>query len=597
MYGNHDSFSIISKIIKCYKTGNKLYLNNNGKAIRDFINVSDVANIYKNILLSNKKGVIDLGNGFGYEIDDILSKIGIENFNIKNLKIEEQDSSIAKNIYYKTACPSKKNSLENYIKNKLKIKKNLKFTKIYSSKKNLINETIEGSIIYGAGNAGTQLCEILKKNNKDSVYCFVDDNQKLLNKKIKNTKIISIDDLFQLSQYAIIPNIIIAIPSLSYAPLFKLLDKLKTLALNVSFLPLKKITNDKIFLEDLQDAKLADLFQRKITKIDQKLLRGLNKKIILVTGGGGSIGSELCHQLSRQNIKKIIALDNSELALYKLQNKTMNSEKIDFILGSILDEKLVKFIYNKYKINTIFHTAAFKHVGILENNISQAVENNIYGTLNLLKCLNNKNTNFVLISTDKAAKPSSILGLTKRIAEITAQTYFSKYNVNIVRFGNVFGSQGSAINLFINQINKGGPVTITNNKVKRFFMSAQEACNLVIQCSQLKLNSKIFILNMGKPLLLLDIIRKLIFQKTENNPNLNIEIKEIGLKPGEKMEEILTLSNCLSKTIHPDILSSKEPLYSAQQLNHFFSKLQVAMSTLDDSKIKLCMKNFLKNEF
>tara|TARA_B110000977_G_scaffold191751_1_gene264307 strand:- start:1390 stop:3636 length:2247 start_codon:yes stop_codon:yes gene_type:complete len=596
MYGNNDSFSIISKIIKCYRTGNKFYLNNNGKAIRDFIDVKDVANVYKNILPSSSRGIIDLGNGFGYEINDILSKIGLKNFNIKNLKAEEQVSSIAKNIYLKTEIPNKKNSLENYIKKKLSIKKNLKFSKIYSSKNNLINETIQGNIIYGAGNAGAQLCDILKKNNKDSVHCFVDDNSKLLNKRIKNTKIISIDNLFQLSQHTIISNIIIAIPSLSYVTLFKLLDKLKLLALNVSFLPLKKITNDKIFLEDLQDAKLADLFQRKISKIDQKLLRGLDKKIILVTGAGGSIGSEICDQLSKQNVKKIIALDNSELALYNLQHKTLNSKKIDFILGSILDEKLIKFLYNKYKINTIFHTAAFKHVGILQNNISQAVQNNIYGTLNLLKCLNSKSINFVVISTDKAAKPSSILGYTKRIAEIAAQTYFSDYNVNIVRFGNVFGSQGSAINLFISQINKGGPVTITNNKVKRFFMSTQEACNLVLQCSQLKLKSKIFILNMGKPVLLLDIIRKLIFHKTKNNPSLNIEIKEIGLKPGEKIKEILTLSNHLSKTIHPDILSSKEPLYSAQRLNRFFSRLEMAMSTIGNNKIKLCMKDFLKNE-
>jgi FlaA1/EpsC-like NDP-sugar epimerase len=596
MYGNNDSFSIISKIIKCYRTRNKLLLNNNGKSIRDFINVNDVANTYKNILSSDISGIVDLGNGFGYEIKDILMKIGIKNFNITNLKTEEEVCSIAKNIYQKIAIPKKKSSLEGYIKKKLRIKKSLKFTKIYSSKKNLINETIEGNIIYGAGNAGIQLCDILEKNNKDSVYCFVDDNRKLQNKKIKNKKIISFDNLFQLSQNIIVPNIIIAIPSLSYVTLFELLDKLRSLALNVSFLPLKKITNDKIFLEDLQDAKLVDLFQRKISKIDQKILRGLDKKTILVTGAGGSIGSELCLQLSKQNIKKIIALDISELALYNLQNKTFNSKKIVFILGSILDEKLIKFLYNKYKINTIFHTAAFKHLDILENNILQAVQNNIYGTLNLLKCMINKKINFVLISTDKAAKPSSILGLSKRIAEITTQSYFSKYNTNIVRFGNVFGSQGSAINLFINQINNGGPVTITNKKVKRFFMSIQEACNLVMHCSQLKLKSQIFILNMGKPLLLLDIIKKLIFYKTKNIPNLNIEIKEIGLKPGEKIVEVLTLSNRLLKTAHPDILSSREPLYSVKELNHFFSNLQDAMSTRNNSKIKLCMKNFLKNE-
>jgi FlaA1/EpsC-like NDP-sugar epimerase len=598
MYGNDETFSIISKIIKCYKNKIRLNLSNNGKSIRDFIHVADVANVYKKLLLSNRDAIFDLGNGFGFEIADILSKIGIKNFKINNMKIEEEVSSIAKNIFHETTKLSKKNTLEKYIKKNLNIKKNLKFNKIYSFKKNLINETVTGNIIYGAGNAGSQLYEILNKNNEESVYCFVDDNPKFLNKKIKNAKIISFDDLLKLSQHIIIPSIVIAIPSLSYKNLLILVNKLRPLALNVSFLPLKEITNDKISLHDLQDAKLADLFQRKISKIDKRFLGGLNEKNILVTGAGGSIGSELCRQLSKQNIKKIIALDNSEFAIYTLKKNNFDSKKIKFILGNIQDEKLIKFLYNKYKIDTIFHAAAFKHVNILEDNIFQAVENNIYGTLNLLKCLNNKNINFVIISTDKAARPASILGMTKRIAEISAQTYFFNYNVKIVRFGNVFGSQGSAINLFIDQINSGGPVTITNKKVKRFFMSIQEACNLVMQCSQLKNKSKIFILKMGKPILLLDIIYKFISQNMNKTSKLNknIEIKEIGLKPGEKLEEILTISSNLFKTIHPDILSCKEPIYSTSELNYFFSKLEFAMSMFNDNKIKSCMKDFLKKE-
>jgi UDP-glucose 4-epimerase len=267
MYGNDDTFSIVSKIIKCYKNRTEFNLNNNGKSIRDFIHVNEVANIYKKLLLSNKNGIIDLGNGYGYKIFDILSQIGLGNFNIRNLKIDEEATSIARNTFHKTNYINKKNTLEKFFKKKLNIKKNLKFIKIYSYKNNLINESIDGNIIYGAGNAGIQLCDILKKNNKDSVYCFVDDNYKLLNKKIKNTKVISFDDLFELSQHTIIPSIVIAIPSLSYANLIKLVNKLRPLALNVSFLPLKETINDRISLEDLQDSKLADLFQRKISKI------------------------------------------------------------------------------------------------------------------------------------------------------------------------------------------------------------------------------------------------------------------------------------------------------------------------------------------
>lgn len=598
MYGNKEQFSIISKIIKCYKNRVELNLNNNGKSIRDFIHVEDVANIYEKLLLSNKNGIIDLGSGYGHRIADILNQIGLKNFNIRNLKITEEVNSIAKNIFNNNKNISKRNTLENYIKKKLNIKKNLKFTKIYSLKKNLINETVTGIIIYGAGNAGVQLHDILKKNSKDSVYCFADDNNKLINKKIKKTKVISFDELFELSQHTIIPSIVIAIPSLSYEDLLTLVNKLQPLALNVSFLPLKETTNDQISLDDLQDSKLADLFKRKISIIDKTLLDGLNQKVILVTGAGGSIGTELCRQLSKQNVKKVISIDNSEFALYKLQKSNFNSKKFKFILGNIQDKNLIKFLYNKYKIDIIFHAAAFKHVNILEENIAQAVENNIYGTLNLLKCLKNKKINFVLISTDKAARPVSILGMTKRIAEILVQSYFSNYNVKIVRFGNVFGSQGSAINLFVDQINSGGPVTITNKKVKRFFMSIQEACNLVLQCSQLQSKSRIFILNMGKPILLLDIIHKLISQKMNRNfqLNKNIEIREIGLKRGEKLEEILTISNNLSKTNNSDILSCKEPIYSKSKLNDFFSNLELAISTFHDKKIKSCMKDFLKKE-
>jgi FlaA1/EpsC-like NDP-sugar epimerase len=316
----------------------------------------------------------------------------------------------------------------------------------------------------------------------------------------------------------------------------------------------------------------------------------------LVTGAGGSIGSELCYQLSKVNVKKIIALDSSELSIYNLQKKLFNKKKIDFILGNILDKKLIKNIYNKYKIDIIFHAAAFKHVNILENNIYQAIKNNVYGTMNLLNCLNGRDTSFILISTDKAAKPTSILGMTKRIAEITVQTYFQNYKISVVRFGNVFGSQGSAINLFIEQINNGGPITLTNKKVKRFFMSTKEACNLVMLCPQLKSKSRIFILNMGKPLLLWDIVKKLIDQKKEREPSFKIDIKETGLKSGEKIEEILTSTNKLYKTIHPEIFSAKEPIYSRKSLDLFFSKLENYFNNLDNKKLKLCMKSFLKKE-
>jgi FlaA1/EpsC-like NDP-sugar epimerase len=456
--------------------------------------------------------------------------------------------------------------------------------------------TLKGTIIYGAGNAGKQLFDILSKENSKAVFCFVDDNKKLNGNLCRNKKILSFNQLVKLSQQYHIPNIIIAIPSIKREILIKLIDKLNPLALNINFLSLKKINNDKKYLSDIINGNLINFLGRKISVIDKKLLNNLNDKVILITGAGGSIGSELCKQLSKLKIKKIIALENSELNFYKIKKNDYINNKIKLVLGNILDQKLIKFLDQKYKIDIVFHAAAYKHVNILEDNIYQAVENNIFGTLNLLEAFKEKKKEFILISTDKAAKPRNNLGFTKRISEIIAQDYSSKLKINIVRFGNVFGSQGSAIDLFIDQINCGGPVTITNKNVKRYFMSINEACNLVIQSSQLKENSKIFILKMGNQIKLIDIIKKLISYKKIRDPSSKINIKEIGLKKGEKMEEILSLSNKFIRTSHPDIVIADEPRYSSIEIKKFLSELSVCYSKIDEKKIKLCLTKFLHKE-
>lgn len=338
------------------------------------------------------------------------------------------------------------------------------------------------------------------------------------------------------------------------------------------------------------------MLERKISKLDRNLIKKLNNKTILVTGAGGSIGKELCKQLSKLKLKKIIALENNELNYYKLKNSHFINKNFKLILGNILDANLLNFLDKKFNIDIIFHTAAYKHVNILEKNIYPAVENNIFGTLNLLETFKNKNKKFVLISTDKAARPKNILGFTKRISEIISQNYSSRLKICIVRFGNVFGSQGSAINLFIEQINKGGPVTITNKKVKRYFMSINEACNLVIQSSQINGDLKIFILNMGKPIKIIDIIKKLINYKKQKNPHSKIKIKEIGLGSSEKLSEKLTYTNKLAKTIHPDILMAREPEYSRQDLDNFLKELKKNFQGFNEIGMKRSLKKFLKKE-
>ena len=596
MYGYGDNFSIISKIIKSYKSNHILNLANKGMSIRDFIHVGNVAKTYKSLQSSNFSGVIDIGIGNGYKISDIVNKLGRNNFKIRNYKIEEEEISIARKFPNIFSQISNKNYLENYLKKELKIKKSIVFSKFQPTNQNNNSNTLKGTIIYGAGNAGKQLFDILCKENNEAVFCFVDDNKKLNGKLCRNKKILSFNQLVKLSQQYHIPNIIIAIPSIKRQILIKLIDKLNPLALNINFLSLKKITNDKIYLSDIINGNLINFLGRKISVIDKKLLNNLNNKVILITGAGGSIGSELCKQLSKLKVKKIIALDNSELNFYNIQKNDYINNKIKLVLGNILDKKLIKFLDQKYKIDIIFHAAAYKHVNILEDNIYQAVENNIFGTLNLLETFKEKKKEFILISTDKAANPRNNLGFTKRISEIIAQNYSSKLKINIVRFGNVFGSQGSAINLFIDQINYGGPVTITNKNVKRYFMSINEACNLVIQSSQLKENSKIFILKMGNQIKLIDIIKKLINYKKIKDPSSKINIKEIGIKKSEKIRETLSLSNKFFKTSHPDILIADEPRYSSSEIKNFISELLVCFNKIDDKKIKLCLTKFLKKE-
>ena len=336
-----------------------------------------------------------------------------------------------------------------------------------------------------------------------------------MQKKINGVKIISYRDLLEISKHKIINNIIIAIPSLSSKELKEMINRLSLITLNVSFIDLNYIgEKNYLRLSDFSETIMSEIFERKLKK-KYNLIKNLNKKKVLVTGAGGSIGSELVKQLLLSGAS-VVALDHSEFALYNLEkdlSQNFFKFKIKTILGSINDTRILKKINKEEKIQIIFHAAAYKHVNLLENNISLAIENNIFGTKNLLDVFNYKNCEIVIISTDKAAKPKSVLGATKRISEIICQNYRRYQRINskikIVRFGNVFGSKGSAVELFIDQINKGNPITLTDFRAKRYFMSIQEACNLVINVTNLKENRKIYILDMGEQILLKDIIYKL----------------------------------------------------------------------------------------
>ncbi len=599
IFGDKEKFSIISKIINSYKSKIiKLNLINNGESIRDFIHIDDVVECYKKILKNKIFGIVDVGSGYGVKIIDLINAIGKKNFKIKYLKKNETNYSIAQDLKFKT---NKFKSLEKFLKIRLELKNDINFEKIISTKKNYIQDYVPGSIIYGAGKTGKKLLKIHKETKNNHISYFVDDNPKVIAKKtIEGIKVLSFNELFSLSKYKTINNIIIAIPSISSEKLNNLLKKLSPISLNVSYFDLDFFgEKNYLSLPDLSDKLISDIFKRK-TKTHYKFIKKIYNKTILITGAGGSIGSELVKQ-SLICGAKVIGLDHSELGLYNLENELkthFEKNKFKLVLGSINDRQKLEKLRKDYNIEVVFHAAAYKHVNILEKNVSLAIKNNLFGTKNILEIFNDKKIEIVIISTDKAARPKSILGATKRLAEIVSQNYSisNKFRskIKIVRFGNVFGSQGSAIELFIHQLNKNLPITITNLKAKRFFMSIREACNLVLNVTELNGSDMIYILNMGKQILVKDIIYKLAEIKNINTKN--IILKEIGLKKGEKLSEELSINKKFKKTFNKEIFLVKEPTYNHSIVENILKRLEFEMKNFDEKKLRNTIFNFLKKE-
>ncbi len=457
-----------------------------------------------------------------------------------------------------------------------------------------MSDYIDDTIIYGAGNAGIQLFNLIKKTNKD-IYCFVDDDKKKQNNFIDNKKVISFNELKKISNHKTISNIVVSIPSLKKVNLLKKIRQLNKISTSVSYLPLKEnLKSDIITIDDLGYSKLIDIFNRKTYEVNKKLLSKFKKKTVFVTGAAGSIGTALCAKLKDLNLKKILAFDKSEIGIYNIK-KIFKQKNFKFILGDINSESVLQNLKRNYKIDIVFHAAAHKHLNILEENICEAVKNNIFGTLKVIE--NFKESKLVIISTDKAAKPTSVLGTTKRISEIVSQNFNEKKTkIIVVRFGNVFASQGSAINLFLKQIQEGGPVTLTNKNVERYFMSSSEAANLVLQASQFKNNRKIFVLNMGKQVKLIKIIKKLIEIHKLKNPNANIKIKYIGLQKGEKIREKLYLNKITKLKIHKDIFIANEPKYNLIITKKLLEELSKLLNLYDGKRLIKKMRLFLNKE-
>lgn len=448
-------------------------------------------------------------------------------------------------------------------------------------------------VIYGAGSAGIQLANALKVSSEMKPIAFVDENKTLHGSYMSGLKIIDPKKLKELLNKRKIDEVLIAIPSAAKKTLSKLLKDIEKHSVKVRILPgLAELAQGKISVSELKEVEITDLLGRYEVEANLELLnRNINSKVVLITGAGGSIGSEITRQVVNHSPKKIIILDSNEYALYQIRNEIeSNAPEIDLnsIICNVTSKNRIKTLCETFQVDTIYHTAAYKHVLLVEENPFEGVINNIFGTKSCLEAaIETEVETFVLISTDKAVRPTNFMGASKRFAELILQAYSAhnllskKTRMTMVRFGNVLGSSGSAIPLFQQQIREGGPVTVTHPEVIRYFMSIPEAAELVIQAGAMGEGGDVFVLDMGEPVKIYDLAKRLINLsgmelQDVDNPEGDIEIIFTGLRPGEKLYEELLIGDNVSTTEHKQILRAEEDFLEVSDLAVYLESLKEA---------------------
>ncbi|QLD33739.1 polysaccharide biosynthesis protein [Mannheimia varigena] len=459
----------------------------------------------------------------------------------------------------------------------------------------------ESVLIYGAGANGRQLAVMLRHSYRYRIKGFIDDNPKLQNSSMLGYKIYQNSEIRNLIDKYAIKVILLAIPSASRAERKNIIDDLLSLKIKVQTIPdMEDILQGKAKINELREVNVEDLLGRDPVQPNKFLFeKNIKEKVVMVTGAGGSIGSELCRQIIRNKPKKLILFELSEFSLYSIQmelndiKSKLNLENTEIIpiLGNVQSEERLIPIFNAFNIDTVYHAAAYKHVPLVEYNMIEGVKNNVFGTYSVAKlALEYKVKSFVLISTDKAVRPTNVMGATKRIAELSLQALAklgSQTSFSMVRFGNVLGSSGSVIPLFKQQILKGGPITLTHPEIIRYFMTIPEAAQLVIQAGAMAKGGDVFILDMGEPVRILDLAKNLIQLsglklKDETNPTGDIEIIYTGLRPGEKLyEELLIGGDNIKSTAHQRIMTAEEVSLSFDEFSKVLNDLSSACQTGD----------------
>jgi FlaA1/EpsC-like NDP-sugar epimerase len=473
---------------------------------------------------------------------------------------------------------------------------------------------VDNVLIYGAGSAGRQLVQALRSSRQYHVVGFIDNDKTLCGSTLMGTKVHSSDLVSELVKKRSVKHILLAMPSASHKYRKQVLDALAPLPVEVRSVPeLSDIVAGNAKIDDIKEVAIDDLLGRDPVRPQQALMEAnIKQKVVMVTGAGGSIGSELCRQIIRNKPTALILFEISEFGLYQIhqeltqliQEKSLDVELYP-LLGSVQRQHRLETAMNEFGVQTVYHAAAYKHVPLVENNVVEGVRNNVFGTYYTAKAAIAANVeSFVLISTDKAVRPTNVMGTTKRLAELGLQALAQLTDDHkashttrfcMVRFGNVLGSSGSVVPVFKKQIAARNPITVTHKDITRYFMTIPEAAQLVIQAGAMGRGGDVFVLDMGEPVKIVDLATNLInlsglSVKDSSNPDGDIEIKFTGLRPGEKLyEELLIGDNNVEATAHERIMTAHEDYLTLEAYEQLLNGLDEACHCRDHERIRQIM--------
>ncbi|MDO9438439.1 nucleoside-diphosphate sugar epimerase/dehydratase [Hydrogenophaga sp.] len=485
----------------------------------------------------------------------------------------------------------------------------------------LQREHLPGILIYGGGMAGRQLAAALSRGTEQRLLGFLDDDDQLQGNSLDGRTVYDPAELARLIPELGVTDVLLALPSITRERRLNILDALRHYPVRVRTLPtLSDLASGRVALSDVRELDIEDLLGREPVSPDAELLARLNRgKVVVVTGAGGSIGSELCRQIAACLPQTLLLVENSEFALYQIHRELVamlgqDADPLDTedddgegamvhivpLLASVQDEARILQIMQAWRPQTVYHAAAYKHVPLVEHNPVQGLRNNVWGTWVCARAAQAAGAaHFVLISTDKAVRPTNVMGASKRLAEMVLQALAAEpggtTNFAMVRFGNVLGSSGSVVPLFREQIQNGGPITLTHPEITRYFMTIPEAAQLVIQAGAMAQGGDVFVLDMGEPVRIIDLAQRMVELsglqvKNEQNPTGDIEIQITGLRPGEKLYEELLIGDNPQPTQHKRIMKAQEDSLPWVELQALLASLEDAMARNDVTALRALLK-------